>query len=146
MTNQIPFKPHHLFPPKKITKHRIPHQATMDLTKSFASVHQSSAWNSAPTPMGAVSIFGGASQIKSKDLTDFRGFWSQQMARHGGMVFWCFVFLPPYTPENIQRPARNNRGFKAQVSGDFAGVYRRHPWARDGFPVQWKFCRWLDLA
>ena len=73
---------------------RIPHQATMAWTKSNPSVHQSSAWNSAPTPIGAVSIFGGASQIKSKDLTDFGRFWKPTFHNQWqDMVGWCFGAL-----------------------------------------------------
>lgn len=94
-TNQIPSKPHHLFPcPPKKKQPRIPHQATMAWTKSNPSVHQSSAWNSAPTPIGAVSIFGGASQIKSKDLTDFGRFWKPTLHNQWqDMVGWCFGAL-----------------------------------------------------
>jgi len=120
MTSQIPLKPHHLFPPKN-SKPRIPQQATMDFCKSFPSVHQSSGCCSLPRPIGAVSIFGGTSQIKSTDLTDFLGFWSQQMAKHGGMIFLLLCLFTPAHAEHIYRPACNNRGLKGQVAGDFAG-------------------------
>lgn len=100
MTSQIPLKPHHLFPPKN-SKPRIPQQATMDFCKSFPSVHQSSGCCSLPRPIGAVSIFGGTSQIKSTDLTDFLGFWSQQMAKHGGMIFLLLCLFTPAHAEHI---------------------------------------------
>ena len=99
-TNQIPSKPHHLFPrppKKKTTSHSSPSNHGMDQVQSIG------------TPILCLEFGTNAHWrrlniwwcITNQVQRPHRFRWilearlSQPMARHVGMVFWCFVsFIP----------------------------------------------------
>ena len=108
-TNQIPSKPHHLFPrpPKKTTSHSSPSNHGMDQVQSIG------------TPILCLEFGTNAHWrrlniwwcITNQVQRPHRFRWilearlSQPMARHVGMVFWCFV---SFIPVRWTRPRTSN--------------------------------------